>query len=44
MEKALAADPYLAEGLNVHAGEVTYEAVARELGYAYRPVAEILTA
>ena len=43
-KKALAADPYLAEGLNVHAGEVTYEAVARELGYAYRPVAEILTA
>jgi len=22
---------------------VTYEAVARELGYAYRPVAEVLT-
>ncbi|TMM48386.1 alanine dehydrogenase [Qipengyuania marisflavi] len=39
---ALAADPHLAEGLNVHAGEVTYEAVATELGYAYRPVAELL--
>lgn len=42
-KKALANDPHLAEGLNVHAGEVTYEAVARELGYEYRPVAEVLT-
>ncbi len=40
---ALAADPYLAEGLNVHQGEITYEAVATELGYDYRPVAELLT-
>jgi alanine dehydrogenase len=39
---ALAADPHLAEGLNVHRGEVTYEAVATELGYDYRPAAELL--
>ena len=39
---ALSADPHLAEGLNVHRGEVTYEAVARELDYAYRPVADLL--
>ena len=39
---ALAADPHLAEGLNVHKGEVTYEAVASELGYDYRPVADLL--
>ena len=39
---ALRADPHLANGLNVHAGQVTYEAVARELGYAYVPVAEVL--
>jgi len=39
---ALAANPHLAEGLNVHAGAVTYEAVARELGYAYTPVSEVL--
>jgi alanine dehydrogenase len=39
---ALAADPHLAEGLNVHKGEVTYEAVASELGYDFRPVADIL--
>ena len=39
---ALAADPHLAEGLNVHKGEVTYEAVASQLGYDYRPVADLL--
>jgi alanine dehydrogenase len=39
---ALAANPHLAAGLNVHAGAVTYEAVARELGYAHLPVAEAL--
>ena len=39
---ALAADPHLAEGLNVHQGEVTYEAVAKELGYNYRPVADLI--
>jgi alanine dehydrogenase len=32
---ALKADPHLANGLNVHAGHVTYEAVARDLGYEY---------
>ncbi len=39
---ALKANPHLAAGLNVHAGHVTYEAVARELGYDYTPVAELL--
>jgi len=29
---ACAADPHLAAGLNVHEGQITYEAVARELG------------
>ncbi len=32
---ALKADPHLANGLNVHAGHVNYEAVARDLGYDY---------
>ncbi len=36
-EKALAADPHLAAGLNVHAGAITCEAVARDLKLAYRP-------
>ena len=40
---ALKTNAHLANGLNVHAGKVTYEAVARELGYDYTPVAEVLT-
>ncbi len=33
--QAMLDDPHLLNGLNVHAGKVTYEAVARDLGYAY---------
>jgi alanine dehydrogenase len=40
--QALADDPHLLRGLNVHRGEVTYEAVARDLGLAYRPADEAL--
>lgn len=40
--KALRANPFLAEGLNVHDGEITYQAVAQELGYNWRPVADLL--
>lgn len=36
---ALAADPHLLNGLNVHHGEVTCEAVAEALGYPYTPAA-----
>jgi len=39
---ALAADPHLANGLNVHAGHVTHAAVAHDLGYEYRPAADVL--
>jgi alanine dehydrogenase len=39
---ALKADAHLAAGLNVHEGKVTYEAVARELGYDYTPVADVI--
>ena len=39
---ALKANPHLAAGLNVHAGQITYEAVARDLGYDYVPVAQVL--
>lgn len=35
---ALNENPHLAMGLNVHAGMVTFEAVARELGYEYTPL------
>jgi alanine dehydrogenase len=34
--KAMAMDPGLAHGLNVHDGAITHEAVARDLGLAYR--------
>ena len=38
-EQALTRDPFLAQGLNVHAGAITHEAVARDLGMPYRPYA-----
>ncbi|MBC7160126.1 MAG: alanine dehydrogenase, partial [Porphyrobacter sp.] len=40
--EAMRADPHLANGLNVHAGRVTYPAVAQELGYPLLPVEEVL--
>ena len=40
-KEALAADPHLANGLNVHEGKVTYEAVASELGYDFTPPSAI---
>ena len=40
---ALRADPHLANGLNVHAGQITNAAVAQELGYEYVPVARFLS-
>ncbi len=36
-QAALARDPNFAAGLNVHAGRVTHEAVARDLGLPYEP-------
>jgi alanine dehydrogenase len=35
--KAVARDEHLARGINVHAGHVTYEAVARDLGLEFKP-------
>ena len=40
--QALRDDPHLAAGLNVAAGRVTCEPVARQLGHAYTPVAQLL--
>ncbi|MDZ7769700.1 MAG: alanine dehydrogenase [Woeseiaceae bacterium] len=42
--EALKRDPYLAEGLNVHAGQVNHEAVAHDLGYDYLSAADALKA
>jgi alanine dehydrogenase len=41
-KEAMRTDPHLAQGLNVHAGRVTYPAVAEELGYDLLPVAQVL--
>jgi alanine dehydrogenase len=41
--QALADDPHLMEGLNIHRGMVTYEDVARDLNYDYVPATEALT-
>ncbi len=41
-KQALRDDPHLAEGLNVHAGAVTYAAVARDLGYDFTPISELV--
>jgi len=40
--KALLDDPHLLEGLNVHRGMVTYDDVARDLGYDYVPARDAL--
>jgi alanine dehydrogenase len=40
--RALTDDPWLREGLNVHAGQITYRAVADALGYAYTPATDVL--
>ncbi len=42
--RALAEDPHLQAGLNVHEGAVTYQAVADDLGLAFRPAAAVLAA
>ncbi len=43
-KQALRDDPHLLNGLNVHQGKVTYEAVARDLGLDYQPAAEAVAA
>jgi len=42
--EALKRDPHLANGLNVHAGHVNHEAVARDLGYEYLSAEDALKA
>ncbi|MDA8051570.1 MAG: alanine dehydrogenase [Rhodospirillales bacterium] len=41
---ALGEDRHLAAGLNVHAGQLTHPAVARDLGFAALPVERVLAA
>ena len=40
--QALADDPHLLNGLNVHAGKITFQAVADTLGYAYVPAQQAM--
>ena len=40
--EALAADEHLLAGLNVHKGNVTYKAVAEDLGYKFMDPREAL--
>jgi alanine dehydrogenase len=40
--QAMLDDEHLRNGLNVHEGRVTFEAVAHDLGYAYTPALEAL--
>jgi alanine dehydrogenase len=42
--EAMRADPHLLAGLNVHAGQVAYAAVAADLGLPYRSPAQALAA
>ena len=40
--QALRDDPHLANGLNICAGKVTFEAVATALGLGFTPVEDVL--
>jgi alanine dehydrogenase len=42
-KKACQDDPHLAAGLNVHAGQITYQAVADALGYKHLPLESALS-
>ncbi len=42
--EALSRDQHLANGLNVHAGHINHEAVAKDLGYSYQSATDALEA
>ena len=41
-KRACSDDPYLRQGINIHAGDLVCETVARSLGLSYRPALEAL--
>ncbi|HLI51315.1 MAG TPA: alanine dehydrogenase, partial [Thermomicrobiaceae bacterium] len=43
LEKAVAADPALAKGVNVHQGKITHPSVAEAFGLSYTPIGNLLT-
>jgi alanine dehydrogenase len=42
LEAAVASDPALVKGINIYRGCVTHETVARDLGYTYKPVEQVI--
>jgi alanine dehydrogenase len=42
IEDSVATDPALAKGVNVYRSHITHEAVARDLGYTYQPLEQLL--
>jgi alanine dehydrogenase len=42
VKKALLDNPHLLNGLNIHEGQMTYEAIATELGYVFVPPRQAL--
>lgn len=40
--EAIKTDPAIAKGLNTYGGHVTYQAVARDLGYSYMPITQCI--
>ncbi len=44
VNEALLSDPHLLAGLNVYRGQVTYKAVAEDLGYKYADPKKVLAA
>ena len=43
-KQAMLDDPHLLNGLNVHRGKITYEAVSEVLNYEFHEAAEVLSA
>ena len=41
--EAIRSDKALARGLNTYDGHITYEAVAKDMGYAYKPILEAIS-
>ena len=44
VKEALSADPHLMEGMNIHAGKLTYQAVATAQNQDFTPPQEALAA
>ena len=43
LKTAAASDPAVGKGINIYRGNVTYETVAHDLGYTYKPVEQVIS-